>query len=79
MPILSQTWRLAADNIVYTAEVDHEPNDFDHNMSGMMNGHPPYYNESYEFNTTFNPDHARNERKVVRGGSWKDSLLFKSR
>ena len=72
----------AADNIVYTAEVDsYEPNDFGlYNMSGNVAEwtSSPYYNESYEFNTTFNPDvyMPGNERKVVRGGSWKDVAYF---
>ena len=72
----------AADDIVYTAEVDsYEPNDFGlYNMSGNVAEwtSSPYYNESYEFNTTFNPDvyMPGNERKVVRGGSWKDVAYF---
>jgi len=72
----------AADNIVYTAEVEsYEPNDFGlYNMSGNVAEwtSSPYYNESYEFNTTFNPDvyMPGNERKVVRGGSWKDVAYF---
>ena len=72
----------SADNIVYTAEVDsYEPNDFGlYNMSGNVAEwtSSPYYNESYEFNTTFNPDvyMPGNERKVVRGGSWKDIAYF---
>jgi len=72
----------AADNIVYTAEVDsYEPNDFGlYNMSGNVAEwtSSPYYNESYEFNTSFNPDvyMPGNERKVVRGGSWKDVAYF---
>ena len=72
----------AADNIVYTAEVDsYEPNDVGlYNMSGNVAEwtSSPYYNESYEFNTTFNPDvyMPGNERKVVRGGSWKDVAYF---
>tara|TARA_B100000925_G_scaffold284674_1_gene259983 strand:+ start:4495 stop:6177 length:1683 start_codon:yes stop_codon:yes gene_type:complete len=72
----------SADNIVYTAEVDsYEPNDFGlYNMSGNVAEwtSSPYYNESYEFNTTFNPDvyMPGNERKVVRGGSWKDVAYF---
>ena len=72
----------SADNIVYTAEVDsYEPNDFGlYNMSGNVSEwtSSPYYNESYEFNTTFNPDvyMPGNERKVVRGGSWKDIAYF---
>jgi gliding motility-associated lipoprotein GldK len=72
----------AADNIVYTAEVDsYKPNDFGlYNMSGNVAEwtSSPYYNESYEFNTTFNPDvyMPDNERKVVRGGSWKDVAYY---
>ena len=72
----------AADDIVYTAEVDsYKPNDFGlYNMSGNVAEwtSSPYYNESYEFNTTFNPDvyMPNNERKVVRGGSWKDVAYF---
>ena len=57
------------------------PNDFGlYNMSGNVSEwtSSPYYNESYEFNTTFNPDvyMPGNERKVVRGGSWKDIAYF---
>ena len=47
------------DNIVYTAEVDFMSQmilGFTICLEMSLNGHPPYYNESYEFNTTFNPD-----------------------
>ena len=37
-----------------------------------------YYAEAYEFVSTMNPHVAdkKNQRKVVRGGSWKDVAYF---
>ncbi len=72
----------AADQALYTVEAkSYEPNDYDlYNMAGnvsewVMSSYDP---NSYEYNSTINPnvDDEENERKVVRGGSWKDVAYF---
>jgi len=72
----------AADQALYTVEAkSFEPNDYDlYNMAGnvsewVMSSYDP---NSYEYNSTINPsvDDEENERKVVRGGSWKDVAYF---
>ena len=72
----------AADQALYTVEADaYEPNDYNlYNMAGnvsewVMASYDP---SSYEYTSTMNPDvsDADNERKVVRGGSWKDVAYF---
>ena len=72
----------AADQALYTVEADaYEPNDYNlYNMAGnvsewVMASYDP---SSYEYTSTMNPDvnDAENERKVVRGGSWKDVAYF---
>ena len=72
----------AADQALYTVEADaYEPNDYNlYNMAGnvsewVMASYDP---SSYEYTSTMNPDvnDPDNERKVVRGGSWKDVAYF---
>ncbi len=72
----------AADQALYTVEADaYEPNDYDlYNMAGNVSEwvHASYDPSSYEYTATFNPsvNDEENERKVVRGGSWKDVAYF---
>jgi gliding motility-associated lipoprotein GldK len=72
----------AADQALYTVEAkSFEPNDFNlYNMAGnvsewVMSSYDP---ASYEYSSTVNPsvNDTENERKVVRGGSWKDVAYF---
>jgi gliding motility-associated lipoprotein GldK len=72
----------AADQALYTVEADaYEPNDYNlYNMAGnvsewVMSSYDP---SSYEYSSTINPNvnDNENERKVVRGGSWKDVAYF---
>ncbi|WP_412983888.1 gliding motility lipoprotein GldK [Pontimicrobium sp. IMCC45349] len=72
----------AADQALYTVEADaYEPNDYNlYNMAGnvsewVMSSYDP---SSYEYSSTINPNvnDEENERKVVRGGSWKDVAYF---
>ena len=68
----------AADGALYTVEAkSYEANDFNlYNMSGNVSEwtESSYFAEAYEFTSTMNPHIAdkTNQRKVVRGGSWKD-------
>lgn len=72
----------AADQALYTVEAkSYDPNDFNlYNMAGnvseWVNG--SYDPSSYEFMSTINPNvnDPDNQRKVVRGGSWKDVAYF---
>lgn len=72
----------AADQALYTVEADaYDPNDFNlYNMAGnvseWVNG--SYDPASYEYSSTINPNvnDPNNEKKVVRGGSWKDVAYF---
>jgi gliding motility-associated lipoprotein GldK len=72
----------AADGALYTVEAkSYEPNDFNlYNMAGNVSEwtESSYYAEAYEFVSTMNPHVAdkKNQRKVVRGGSWKDVAYF---
>ena len=72
----------AADQALYTVEAkSFEPNDFNlYNMAGNVSEwvHSSYDPASYEYSSTFNPtvNDEENERKVVRGGSWKDVAYF---
>ncbi len=72
----------AADQALYTVEAkSFEPNDFNlYNMAGNVSEwvHSSYDPSSYEYSSTFNPtvNDEENERKVVRGGSWKDVAYF---
>ena len=72
----------AADQALYTVEADaYEPNDFNlYNMAGNVSEwvQGSYDAGSYEYMASFNPsvNNPDNERKVVRGGSWKDVAYF---
>ncbi|WP_375238958.1 gliding motility lipoprotein GldK [Aurantibacter sp.] len=72
----------AADQALYTVEADaFEPNDFNlYNMAGNVSEwvNSSYDPASYDFASTINPNvnDASNQRKVVRGGSWKDVAYF---
>jgi len=72
----------AADAALYTVEADaYEPNDFNlYNMAGNVSEwvQGSYDAASYEYMASFNPNvnDPDNERKVVRGGSWKDVAYF---
>ena len=72
----------AADQALYTVEADsYEPNDYNlYNMAGNVAEWTmsSYDSSSYEFSSTINPnvnDDTLN-RKVVRGGSWKDVAYY---
>ena len=72
----------AADQALYTVEADaFEENDFGlYNMAGNVSEwvNASYDPSSYEYASTINPsvNEASNQRKVVRGGSWKDVAYF---
>tara|TARA_B100000949_G_C14256427_1_gene440677 strand:+ start:35 stop:1393 length:1359 start_codon:yes stop_codon:yes gene_type:complete len=72
----------AADQALYTVEADsYEPNDYDlYNMSGNVSEWvaSSYDPNAYEYVSTMNPNvnDTQNQRKVVRGGSWKDVAYF---
>nr|WP_188462915.1 gliding motility lipoprotein GldK [Bizionia arctica] len=72
----------AADQALYTVEAQsYEPNDFNlYNMAGNVSEWvaASYDPSSYEFVSTINPsvNVASNQRKVVRGGSWKDVKYY---
>ena len=72
----------AADQALYTVEAEsYEPNDYNlYNMAGNVSEwvHSSYDQGSYEYSSTINPsvNDVNNERKVVRGGSWKDVAYF---
>jgi gliding motility-associated lipoprotein GldK len=72
----------AADQALYTVEADsYEPNDYNlYNMAGNVAEWTmsSYHSSSYEFSSSINPN-VNNEgynRKVVRGGSWKDVAYY---
>ena len=72
----------AADQALYTVEADaYEPNDYNlYNMSGNVSEWvmSSYEESSYEYSSSINPsvNDIDNQRKVVRGGSWKDVAYF---
>ena len=72
----------AADQALYTVEADaYEPNDYNlYNMSGNVSEWvmSSYEESSYEYSSSINPNvnDNDNQRKVVRGGSWKDVAYF---
>ncbi|PCJ98776.1 MAG: gliding motility lipoprotein GldK [Flavobacteriaceae bacterium] len=72
----------AADTALYTVEAkSFEPNDYNlFNMAGNVAEwtNSSYDPGSYEYVSTMNPNaiSADNERKVIRGGSWKDVAYF---
>ena len=72
----------AADQALYTVEADaYEPNDYNlYNMAGNVAEwvDTSYDPASYEYMSSINPNvnDASNDRKVIRGGSWKDVAYF---
>ncbi|NJB71921.1 gliding motility-associated lipoprotein GldK [Saonia flava] len=72
----------AADTALYTVEAkSFEPNDYNlFNMAGNVSEwtNSSYDPNSYEYVSTMNPNaiSGDNERKVIRGGSWKDVAYF---
>ena len=72
----------AADQALYTVEADaYEPNDYNlYNMSGNVAEwvYSAYDPSSYDFMSSINPAvlDKENDRKVVRGGSWKDVAYY---
>ncbi len=72
----------AADNALYTVEVkSYDPNGYGlYNMAGNVAEWTAdsYESASYEFTSTMNPSvqDLDNNRKVVRGGSWKDVAYY---
>ena len=72
----------AADQALYTVEADsYEPNDYNlHNMAGNVSEwvNTSYSSNSYEFSSSINPsvNNKDNQRKVIRGGSWKDVAYY---
>ena len=72
----------AADQALYTVEArSYEPNDYDlYNMAGNVAEwvHSSYDPASYEFMSSMNPtvNNEQDDRKVIRGGSWKDVAYF---
>ena len=72
----------AADQALYTVEADaYEPNDYNlYNMAGNVAEWTmsSYHSSSYEFSSTINPNVNDDDynRKVVRGGSWKDVAYY---
>jgi gliding motility-associated lipoprotein GldK len=72
----------AADGFLYTTESkSFTPNDYGlYNMAGNVSEwtDSSYNSASYEFVSTMNPNNpdTANQRKVVRGGSWKDVAYY---
>ena len=72
----------AADQALYTVEANsYEPNDYNlFNMAGNVAEwvDSSYEAASYDYNSTMNPlvNDPTNQRKVTRGGSWKDVAYF---
>lgn len=72
----------AADQALYTVEAkSYDPNDFNlYNMAGNVSEwvQGSYDPGSYEYMSTINPNvnDPNNQRKVVRGGSWKDVAYY---
>ena len=72
----------AADEALYTVEAkSYDPNDYGlYNMAGNVSEWvgSSYDPASYEYTSSMNPNsnNDENQRKVVRGGSWKDVAYF---
>lgn len=72
----------AVDGALYTVEVNsYNPNDYGlYNMSGNVSEwtNTAYNPASYYLGSTMNPnvENKNNERKITRGGSWKDVAYF---
>ena len=71
-----------ADQALYTVEADsYEPNDYNlYNMAGNVAEWTmsSYHSSSYEYSSSINPNvnDKSYDRKVVRGGSWKDVAYY---
>nr|WP_084399343.1 gliding motility lipoprotein GldK [Tamlana agarivorans] len=72
----------AADQALYTVEAkSYDPNDYNlYNMAGNVSEwvNASYDPSAYEYTSTINPsvNDNDNQRKIVRGGSWKDVAYF---
>jgi len=72
----------AADEALYTVEADaYEPNDYGlYNMAGNVSEwvNTSYEPAAYEYMSSMNPNvnDEDNQRKVIRGGSWKDVSFY---
>jgi gliding motility-associated lipoprotein GldK len=72
----------AADEALYTVEADaYEPNDYGlYNMAGNVSEwvNTSYDPAAYEYMSSMNPNvnDKENNRKVIRGGSWKDVSFY---
>ena len=72
----------AADAALYTVEAkSYEPNDYNlYNMAGNISEwtSSSFDQGAYEYLSTMNPNigSGKNQRKVIRGGSWKDVAYF---
>lgn len=72
----------AADGALYTVEAkSYEPNGYKlYNMAGNVAEwtNDSYDASSYEFTSTLSPsvNSLKNERKIIRGGSWKDVAYY---
>lgn len=72
----------AADNALYTVEAkSYEPNGYNlYNMAGNVSEwtNDAYDPNGFEYVSTMNPNvsNDKNQRKVIRGGSWKDVAYF---
>ncbi len=72
----------AADGALYTVEArSYDPNGYKlYNMAGNVSEwtNDSYDASSYEFTSTLSPsvNTLKNDRKVIRGGSWKDVAYF---
>lgn len=72
----------AADEALYTVEADsYQPNDYGlYNMSGNVSEWvgSSYEPDSYEYMSSMSPNvnNKKTNKKVVRGGSWKDVSYF---
>src|SRR5690606_32179021 len=72
----------AADQALYTVEAkSYDPNDYNlYNMAGNVSEwvDASYDPASYSYSSTINPNvnDPSNQRKVVRGGSWKDVAYY---
>lgn len=72
----------AADEALYTVEAkSYSPNDYNlYNMSGNVSEwvDSSYDPAAYEYSSSINPsvNNKNNQRKIIRGGSWKDVAYF---
>lgn len=72
----------ASDNAIYTVEAkSYEPNGYNlYNMAGNVSEwtNTSYDANAYGYESTLNPNviDEKNRRKVVRGGSWKDTAYM---